>query len=111
MASMAVDLADVEYGGLLKRTLPSVIRTEEEYDRQLRHLEEMMERGPTSIAEGRLMELLGSILQEYEKRRFRLGETATPPSVLRMLMDEEGDAQRCVAVDWVERCRVGGAEW
>jgi len=84
---MAVGMGDMEYGALLKSTLPSVIRTEEEYDRQMRQLDDLLERGPKSMAEGRLMELLGVILQDYEKRRFRLGETAPPHSVLLMLMD------------------------
>lgn len=78
---------DLEYASLLQRTLPSVIRTEVDYDRLLRQLDELIEKGPASIAEGRLMELLGVLLQEYERRRFRLGETATPHSVLLMLMD------------------------
>lgn len=87
MAGMALQFNDKEYGALLQRTLPSVIRSEEDYDRHLQRLEEMMEHGPKSVAEGRLMELLGVILQDYEKRRFRLGESATPHSVLRSLMD------------------------
>jgi len=87
MASRAMEWNEVEYGSLLQRTLPSVIRTEVEYDRLLRQLDDLMEKGPSSIAEGRLMELLGVLLQEYEKRRFRYGETATPHSVLLLLME------------------------
>ena len=90
MASIAVSLPEKEYGKLLQHNRPAVIRTEVEYDHCLSQLQRMMASGKGSEAEGRMMELYGLLLQDYEKRRFRMGETATPLTVLRFLMEAHG---------------------
>ena len=76
--------------------LVSRIRSDEEYEVQIRHLEDLAERSRGCADEGQLIQRLGTILQDYEKRRFRLGKTATPHSVLRMLLDARKVKQKDV---------------
>jgi hypothetical protein len=58
------------YRKLLGKALPVVIQTEEEYRRLLAAAAELMEQPEESISEqeGRLLEMLGMLIEEYEDR-------------------------------------------
>jgi len=84
-------LDERKYQKLLGKTLPVVIRTEEEYQRLLAAAKEMMEQPEQEITEeeGRLLELLGVLIEEYEDRVHPLPRTA-PHKMLAHLLNEQG---------------------
>lgn len=63
-------LNEVRYRELLQEALPVVIRTEREYQRLLRSVARMMEKPDAEISEeeGRLLEMLSILIEEYEDR-------------------------------------------
>ena len=87
---MSVALLDKpRYEKLLVETLPVVIRSEKEYRRLLDAAKRLMERPDEKIApeEGRLLELLGVLIEEYEDRIHPL-PTVEPHEMLRHLLEE-----------------------
>jgi len=63
-------LSERRYRAVLGRFLPAVIRTESEYRRMLAAASELMERdeGDLTEEEGRVLELLSFLIEEYEDR-------------------------------------------
>ncbi len=82
------------YGKLLARTLPAVIRTEEENKRvaaELRALDERYDR--LSPEERELANLMTVLIEAFEEKHYAL-QASTPHSRLRTLMAEHGLRQR-----------------
>ena len=77
------------YRKLLDVTLPVAIRTEEEYQRLLGAAANLMERQDDEISEeeGRLLELLSIVIEEYESRVHPLPR-AKPHKMLAYLLRE-----------------------
>jgi HTH-type transcriptional regulator/antitoxin HigA len=84
-------LNEREYQRLLGETLPMVIKTEDEYTRMLAAVRELMTKGEQRLSEeeGRLLELLAMLVEEYEDRVYPLPETE-PHKMLQCCLDEEG---------------------
>jgi HTH-type transcriptional regulator/antitoxin HigA len=63
-------LSERKYGAVLGRFLPAVIRTEAEYQRMLAAASELMGRDEDDLSEeeGRVLELLSILIEEYEDR-------------------------------------------
>lgn len=78
------------YGQLLLDTMPGVIKTEEENERSLAIVERLMDKGEDNISpeEGRLMELLVQLIEEFEDKAYPMGETSTPLSILKSLIED-----------------------
>ncbi len=78
------------YGNLLLDTLPAVITTEEENERALAIVEKIMDKGEKNISpeEGRLMQLLVRLIEDFEDEAYPMGETATPIGILKSLIDD-----------------------
>ncbi len=68
------------------RTLPHVIRTEEEYERLTNELVRLDERENPSPEEKELAELLTVLIDEYEERRYPIRK-ASPQQTLQHLME------------------------
>ena len=88
---MSVMLLDErKYRKLLDVTLPVAIRTEEEYHRLLGAAAALMEKpeGRISEEEGRLLELLSIVIEEYENRVHPLPK-AKPHKMLAYLLEEK----------------------
>jgi HTH-type transcriptional regulator / antitoxin HigA len=81
MASAALD-----YPRLLRKNSPAVIHTKAEHKHYLVELERMFRKPSLSGAERRYCELLGVLIEDYEKRTFALKSKADPVDVLRELM-------------------------
>jgi HTH-type transcriptional regulator/antitoxin HigA len=83
-------LDERKYRELLDETLPVVIRTDEEYQRLLRAAAHLMEKPEPSITEeeGRLLEMLSMLIEEYEDRVHPL-PTAEPHKMLNHLLQEK----------------------
>lgn len=80
-----------KYRKLLGEVLPVVIQSDEEYRRLLHALEQMMVLPEEEITEeeGRLLELLSVLVEDYEDRVHPLPK-ATPHKMLAHLLDEKG---------------------
>lgn len=78
------------YGKLLADTLPAVIRTEREHRRLLSAARELIEKPDEDLtgAEGRLLELLSMLIEEYEDRVHPLPQ-AKPHKMLAYLLQEK----------------------
>jgi HTH-type transcriptional regulator/antitoxin HigA len=83
-------LDERQYRKLLDETLPVVIRTEAEYSRLLTTAAALMERPEDEISEeeGRLLELLSILIEEYENRAHPLPK-AEPHKMLAYLLEEK----------------------
>lgn len=91
METMSATLLDErQYRKLLDETLPVAIRTEEEYHRLLTTAAALVEKPENEISEeeGRLLELLSILIEEYENRAHPLPK-AEPHKMLAYLLAEK----------------------
>ena len=90
MEAMSATLLDErQYRKLLEGSLPVAIRTEEEYHRLLGAAAGLMEKPEDEISEGegRLLELLSILIEEYENRAHPLPKSK-PHKMLAYLLQE-----------------------
>jgi HTH-type transcriptional regulator/antitoxin HigA len=77
-----------EYGALLTKFPPKVIRTEKENETYTKILYDLDRRSKTlTPAERELAELLTLLIEDFEEKQYQLARTK-PLKVLRLLMDE-----------------------
>ena len=91
METMSATLLDErQYRKLLDETLPVAIRTEEEYHRLLTTAAALVEKPENEISEeeGRLLDLLSILIEEYENRAHPLPK-AEPHKMLAYLLAEK----------------------
>lgn len=83
-----------KYGRLLARTLPKAIDTEEENDRMLEVVNEIMAKGEDHVTpeEEALLELLFTLIEKFEDEHYQLN-ASTPHGILRELMEARGVKQ------------------
>jgi HTH-type transcriptional regulator/antitoxin HigA len=83
-------LDERKYRELLQEVLPLVIRTGKEYQRLLRAAAQLMEKPEPEITgeEGRLLEMLSMLIEEYEDRVHPLPK-AEPHKMLNYLLQEK----------------------
>lgn len=91
MEGMNTVLNDPKYGKLLTKTLPLVIHTDAEHQRLLRAANDLMatREAEMSEEEGRVLEMLSMLIEEYEDRVHPLPETE-PHRMLNHLLQERG---------------------
>ncbi len=83
-----------EYARLLKKTLPSVIHTEEQNEFYLRQVEGLLQREHSlSLAERELVDLLTVLIENFEDQHYSLPK-ASPLAVLEFLMEQHGLKQK-----------------
>jgi HTH-type transcriptional regulator/antitoxin HigA len=94
METMSTATAQLEYGSLLRRTLPAVIHSEKENERCISMLEGLDGKGEKlTSAERRLAELLTVLIEDFEEKTYAL-KPARPVDVLRELMQANGVKQK-----------------
>jgi HTH-type transcriptional regulator/antitoxin HigA len=72
-----------KYGELLAVFVPAVIRTEEEYDRAIEQIENLLKKGDRiSAEEERLLDLLSTLVEKYEDEHYPI-EPAAPHEITR----------------------------
>jgi len=83
-------LDERKYRKLLEEALPVAIRTEREYQRLLRAAAQLMEKPEPNMSEeeGRLLEVLSMLIEEYEDRVHPLPKAA-PHKMLNYLLREK----------------------
>lgn len=89
MSTATID--DRKYQKLIGKALPVVIRTEDDYRRMMNVVGELIEKSEAKLTleEGRLLELLSMLLEEYEIRSHPLPKT-DPGKMLAHLIEERG---------------------
>jgi HTH-type transcriptional regulator/antitoxin HigA len=86
-----------EYGALLKKVPPKVIRTEKENEAYTEILYNLDRRSKQlTAAEKELAELLTLLIEDFEEKRYRLPR-AKPLDVLRFLMEQHNLLQKDLA--------------
>jgi HTH-type transcriptional regulator/antitoxin HigA len=91
MEAMNATLDAHKYSELLKDSLPLVIHTDAEHRRLLRTVETLMAKPDeeTTEEEGRLLEMLAMLIEEYEDRVHPLPK-AEPHKMLNYMLQEKG---------------------
>lgn len=86
-----------EYGALLQKVPPKVIRTEKENEAYTEVLYELDRRSKSlTAAEKELAELLTLLIEDFEEKRYRLPR-AKPLEVVRFLMEQHNLLQKDLA--------------
>lgn len=93
MSSTILNVDERTYGRLLIRTLPRVIRSNEEYERLTNELMRLDERDDLTPEEKELAELLTLLVDEYEERRYPIPQ-ASPQHVLQHLTQARNLTQK-----------------
>jgi HTH-type transcriptional regulator/antitoxin HigA len=93
MSTTTTDLNEKTYAQLLGRTLPHVIRTDEDLDRLTDELLRLDELKNPSPEEKELAELLTVLVDEYEERRYPIHK-ASPQQTLKHLMEARNLTQK-----------------
>ncbi len=81
-------LDERKYGRLLVRVSPKAIDSEQEYERVLEEVNRLMSKGEGNLMpeENVLLELLFTLVEKFEERRFEL-KASTPRGILLELME------------------------
>ena len=85
------------YGKLLTKFLPGVIETEEENERVLEVVNQLMNKGEDKLSpeEVKFFRLLVRLVEDFEQMAYpEIGSLATPAGVLKSLMDEHNLVQK-----------------
>ena len=84
-----------KYGKLLAKALPRPIANQDEYDQMAALAGRLMEKGEQALSpeEGKLLELLGLLIEDYDDRNYPLGP-ADPVAILTELMEARGLTQK-----------------
>jgi HTH-type transcriptional regulator / antitoxin HigA len=94
METMSTLTVSREYGALLRKVPPKVIRTEKENEAYTEILYELDQRSKTlTAAEKELAELLTLLIEDFEEKRYRIPR-AQRLDVLRFLMEQHGLKQK-----------------
>ena len=78
-----------KYRELLIKYQPKLIRTEEENERALAIVEELMHRPNRSLEENELYELLITLVEKFEREFYSPGKASTPHSMIAFLMEQQ----------------------
>ncbi len=81
------------YSKLLRKTLPTVIHTEDQNERYIEVLEDLDSREISSAEERALAELLTVLIENFEEEHYAL-KRSSPLAVLRQLMEAHGLKQK-----------------
>jgi HTH-type transcriptional regulator / antitoxin HigA len=93
MPIVATKFDETTYAQLLGRTMPHVIRTDEELERLSHELVRFDELDSPSREEKEMAELLTLLIEEYEERRYPIRK-ASPQQTLQHLMEARNLTQK-----------------
>ena len=109
MITVAEKVNPQKYGRLLSKTLPTIIKTEEENDRAILIVEELLAKGgKLSSEENALLELLGKLIADFEEKFYQPRE-ASPQEVLIEMMNARGLKQKDLTEVFGSKSRVSEA--
>jgi len=88
MGAIAID--EKKYARVLARLLPRIITTEEEHERMLTEVEELMDKGARRTPEQDVaLDLLVRLIQDFDEKHYPLPEPS-PVEVLTYLLEQRG---------------------
>ncbi len=93
MSTITPELDQKAYGQLLRRTLPHIIRTDDECERLTSELLRLNELETPSPEEKELAELLTVLIDDYEERRYPIPKSS-PRQTLHHLMEARNLTQK-----------------
>ena len=106
MITTSSNINQRKYGELLLDTLPTVIKTEEENDRAISIIENLLAKGDKpSPEESVLLELIGKLINDFEEQ-FYIPRSVEPREILIELMNARGLKQTDLAYVLGSRSRV-----
>lgn len=86
-----------KYGKLLARVRPTLIRTEQENERMLGLVKQLMAKGDSlTPEEGELLKLIGRLITDFEETFYQLDDAA-PHEILKELMEARGLKQNDIS--------------
>jgi antitoxin component HigA of HigAB toxin-antitoxin module len=80
----------VAHQQLLAETMPARIHDEEQYDLIRSRFGELLSQRRRTLAEDKLMDLLGVLIEDYDRRHSLPSEESTPADRLRFLLAHSG---------------------
>ena len=91
MNTTAIRLDTKRYGRLLVRALPTVIKSQEENNRVLAIIEDLMAKGEGHLTpeEDALLELLIDLVHDFEEKHYPL-RSGTPQQMIAFLLEQRG---------------------
>jgi len=92
MGSLTTTIDIKRYGRLLAKTVPRVITAEDEHVRALAMVESLMEKGEqnTTPEEDTLLNLLTSLIRDYEAGAYPPREKSKPEEMVEFLLEQRG---------------------
>jgi HTH-type transcriptional regulator/antitoxin HigA len=85
-------MATVSYPELLRRTQPEIINDDRSHQRAMRIVESLMKKPRLTKAEGKLLDLLAKLIDDYEEKNF-LTPQVPPARILKHLIDSKCTSQ------------------
>jgi HTH-type transcriptional regulator / antitoxin HigA len=85
---MTLTFNATKYGELLSQYQPRLIKTEDENEKALAIVEELMHRPTLSPEEHELYNLLVTLIERFEQEYYLPGSASTPHSMLLFLMEQ-----------------------
>ncbi|GAB1544163.1 transcriptional regulator [Scytonema sp. NUACC21] len=82
-----------KYRNLLNKYQPKIIRTEEENEKALKVVEELMHCPNRTLEEDEIYEMLIVLIEKFEREYYSPEEGSTPHSILSFLMEQQGIKQ------------------
>lgn len=78
------------YGSLLTKVSPGVIETEQENERVLAIIDQLMSKDEDKLSpeEGRLLSLMAVLVEDFENKAYPMGDVSNPLVAVRELMRE-----------------------
>jgi HTH-type transcriptional regulator / antitoxin HigA len=96
---MSTTVADPAiYGKLLAKMQPQPIHSERDYDRAIKVITELMERGEERLSpeEASVLEMMSILVERYEQERYPI-EPSKPGDMIQFLMEQRGLQQHDLA--------------
>lgn len=90
---MTLTFDQKKYQELLVKYQPKLIRDEEENEKALAVVEELMHRRNRSLEENELYDLLITLIEKFEQEYYSPGKASTPHSMLLFLMEQQNIQQ------------------
>ncbi|NET77920.1 MULTISPECIES: helix-turn-helix domain-containing protein [Okeania] len=87
---MTLTFSSKKYSELLVKYQPKLIKTEEENEKALAVVEELMHVQNLTPEQETLYELLIVLIEKFEQDFYHPGSVSTPDSMLRFLMEQQG---------------------
>jgi HTH-type transcriptional regulator/antitoxin HigA len=94
---MNLNVNNTKYAEILATALPRKIETEEENERVLKIVGNLMSKGEDNLSpeEETLLVLLAELVEDFEEKAYpEVGSSSTPRDVLALLMDQQGLKQK-----------------